>query len=64
MAPVAKPSSIGMSASLENSLGAGRLRVTLGGGEARWARGAYFYRLSAPEGVKVGKFVILDESGF
>ncbi len=49
-----------MSAPIETSLGAGHHRVTLGGGEERWPRGAYFYRLSAPEGVRVGKFVILE----
>ena len=48
-----------MPSPLETPCGVGRHRLTLGGGELRWARGAYFYRLSAPEGVRVGKFVIL-----
>ena len=47
-------------APLETALGAGRHRMTLGGREMGWAPGAYFYRLSAPEGVKAGKFVILE----
>jgi len=42
-------------------LGVGHHRLPLGGSEvSRLVPGAYFYRLSAPEGVKVGKFVMLE----
>jgi hypothetical protein len=50
-----------MRAPLEAALGVGHHRLPLGGSEvSRLVPGAYFYRLSAPEGVKVGKFVMLE----
>ena len=50
-----------MFAPIEAARGVGRHRVTLAGdGAERLQPGAYFYRMSAPEGVTAGKFVILD----